>query len=372
MKKLIYLIVLALILGLVLTGCSLLSNISQVPATDQSGITYLMKGGLAPDPSLVGLWHFDTDANDSTAYHNDGMLIGDAHLNTGYFGNAVSFDGTNGYVKIADAPSLNITQGTWEAWIKFDVLPSVAKHPMNPLAKANQYWIHGSFKDMDSLTTDAIVVKICVDGKRYCAKTGSDFIDVDVWYHVAGTYDGQTLNLYVNGALVDSNEDPSGNIDFKSYIMAVGTWSTLTDYFQGAIDEVRIWDRALTDAEIAYNYSLGNIGIDIKPGSDPNSINLGSKGVIPVAILGSDSFNVDIVDPLTVKLAGSGVKIKGNSGNAGSLEDVNGDGYPDLVVQVYTENLGLATGAVNAVLNAYTYAGPAITGSDWIQIVPPK
>ena len=44
MKKLIYLIVLALILGLVLTGCSLLSNISQVPATEQSGINYLTKG----------------------------------------------------------------------------------------------------------------------------------------------------------------------------------------------------------------------------------------------------------------------------------------------------------------------------------------
>ena len=243
MKKSIYLIVLVLILGLVLTGCSLLSNISQVPTSEQSGITYLTKG---PSSDLVGLWHFDTDANDSTAYHNDGMLIGDAHLNTGYFGNAVSFDGTNDYVKIADAPSLNITQGTWEAWIKFDAKPSDVGHPMNPLAKANQYWIHGSLNDLDSNTTDAIVVKICVNGKRYCAKTGSGFIDVDVWYHVAGTYDGQTLNLYVNGTLIDSNEDPSGNIDLKSYIIAVGTWSTLTDYFQGVIDEVRIWNTALT------------------------------------------------------------------------------------------------------------------------------
>lgn len=57
MKKLFYLIVLALILGLVLTGC-LLSNVGQVPATEQSGITYLTKG-VPISVDLVGLWHLD-------------------------------------------------------------------------------------------------------------------------------------------------------------------------------------------------------------------------------------------------------------------------------------------------------------------------
>lgn len=53
--------------------------------------------------------------------------------------------------------------------------------------------------------------------------------------------------------------------------------------FDGLIDEVRIWDEAVSDKEIAYNYSLGDVGIDIKPGSDPNSINPDSNGVVPVA-----------------------------------------------------------------------------------------
>jgi len=67
MKKLIYLIVLALILGLALTGCSLLSNISQVPATEQSGITYLTKEIAYFD--LVALWNFDNDdASDSSGH----------------------------------------------------------------------------------------------------------------------------------------------------------------------------------------------------------------------------------------------------------------------------------------------------------------
>jgi len=74
MKKLIYLIVLTLILGLVLTGC-LLSNVGQVPATEQSGITYLTKG---PNPVLVARWKFDegsgSEANDSSVNLNHGTV----------------------------------------------------------------------------------------------------------------------------------------------------------------------------------------------------------------------------------------------------------------------------------------------------------
>ena len=250
MKKLYYLIILTVILGLVLSGCSLLSNVGQVPSTGQSGIASLTKNGIDPDPGLVGLWHFDEGegaiiANDSSVYGNDGNIYG-ATIVDGKFGNALSFNGKSDYVEIDNAISLNITQGTWEAWIKFDTLPSDAGHPMNPLAKANQHWIHGSRNDPDSGTTDAIVVKIRVSGTRYCAKTTSDFITVDEWYHVAGTYDGEILKLYVNGTLVDSNTAPSGDIDTGTQIMAVGTWSTLIDYFQGTIDEVRIYDYALS------------------------------------------------------------------------------------------------------------------------------
>jgi len=199
MKKYYFLIVLALILGLALAGCTFLSNIGQAPATEQSGIAYLTKA-LPPPGDLVGLWHFDegvgTIASDSSGNGNDGTLVNDPQWVTGMFGNALSFDGVNDYVEIANDPNLNIAQGTWEAWIKFNVLPSVAGHPMNPLAKANQYWIHGSLNDPDSgYTTDAIVVKVRVEGTRYCAKTSSNFITAGEWYHVAGTYDGGTLKL---------------------------------------------------------------------------------------------------------------------------------------------------------------------------------
>jgi len=90
-----------------------------------------------------------------------------------------------------------------------------------------------------------------------------------------------------------------------------------------------------------------------------------------VAILGSATFDVATVNPLTVTLASAAVMLKGKSGNAGSFEDVNNDGYLDLVVQVYTEQLDLAVGDGVAVLTGYTYDGIQIIGRDSVRVVPP-
>ena len=116
------------------------------------------------------------------------------------------------------------------------------------------------------------------------------------------------------------------------------------------------------------------IQIDIKPGSYPNSINLGSNGVVPVAILSSADFDATTVDPDTVELAGANVAVRGKGNKLlAHEEDINDDGLMDLVCQVETENLDpdqLQEGY--AVLTGSTYDGQAIEGSDEITIVPPE
>ena len=109
------------------------------------------------------------------------------------------------------------------------------------------------------------------------------------------------------------------------------------------------------------------VEIDIKPGSDPNSINLGSKGVIPVAILGSATFNAADVDPSTVTLEGAPVRPKGKSGKYGSLEDINNDGDLDLVVHVV--DFSADSGSTAATLTGELFDGTPIRGTDDIWIV---
>jgi CARDB len=112
------------------------------------------------------------------------------------------------------------------------------------------------------------------------------------------------------------------------------------------------------------------VGIDIKPGSYPNSINLGSNGVVPVAILSSATFDAASVDPLSVTLSSSPIVLRGNGTPSASLQDVNDDGLADLVVQVSTEALQLTTSSTSASLQGRTYGGVAIAGTDDVNIVP--
>ena len=112
------------------------------------------------------------------------------------------------------------------------------------------------------------------------------------------------------------------------------------------------------------------VTIDIKPGSDPNCFNSNGHGVIPVAILTTDTFDATDVDPFSVTLDGAGVRVKGNSGNAGSLQDVDGDGDLDLVVQIEDLDGTYQPGDTIATLKGETIDDTLIEGTDSICIVP--
>jgi hypothetical protein len=113
------------------------------------------------------------------------------------------------------------------------------------------------------------------------------------------------------------------------------------------------------------------VSIDIKPGSFPNSINLSSAGVVPVAILSSGTFDATQVNPGTVSLAGAMVKLIGK-GDKYSCQavDINGDGLLDLLCHVTTAQFMIEPGTSVAFLEAETFNGQKIIGQDSIQIVP--
>jgi|GEM_PF-1950260 len=113
------------------------------------------------------------------------------------------------------------------------------------------------------------------------------------------------------------------------------------------------------------------VDIDIKPGSFPNSINLKNKGVVPVAILGSAEFDVLLVDVTTLDFEGAAPAhdLTDAAVYADHLQDVNGDGFLDLVCHFSTPELGLTESSTAGTLTASLLDGTPISGTDSVRIV---
>ncbi|MFC6672444.1 hypothetical protein ACFQDL_22030 [Marinobacterium aestuariivivens] len=112
------------------------------------------------------------------------------------------------------------------------------------------------------------------------------------------------------------------------------------------------------------------LSIDIKPGSDPNCVNTNDRGVIPVAILGSDTFDVNSVDVRSLVFAGLAVREKVNETPQCGMEDVNGDGFIDLVCQYADDTAYWAPNVEVATLTGLLLDGTEFDGTDSICIVP--
>ena len=131
--------------------------------------------------------------------------------------------------------------------------------------------------------------------------------------------------------------------------------------------------RELQEYKLDYSPDVGSnneisrvVNVDIKPGSNPNSINLRSVGVIPVAILTTPGFDATQVDPSSVRFGPNQAK---ETHDKGHLEDVDGDGDTDLVLHFKTQEVGTQNTDTQICLTGTTSNGVAFEGCDSIQIV---
>lgn len=169
---------------------------------------------------------------------------------------------------------------------------------------------------------------------------------------------------YAGGVLVAT----SPRYELNRYTHPGQRW--LPSNFSVRVDEVVFrrtgWGWWVMD-DITYRAVIP-VAIDIKPEGEPNSINLCSKGVVPVAILGSDTFDVNDINQTTLTLAGATVKAVRNRILCGT-EDINADGYTDLVCHFNTTGLSLDKTSTSATVKGKTVEGTPIEGSDSVAIV---
>ncbi len=193
--------------------------------------------------------------------------------------------------------------------------------------------------------------------------------------------DRSVTTVAANASAAALRFDAGGNLWGADYgtvfrVGPDGTREIFASGFRGAVDLIFDLDGKLyvseygTDSVVKISLAVITVEIDIKPGSYPNSINPGSVGTVPVAILSSGTLDARTVDPATVTIAGAPVAVKRNGTLMSSFEDVNGDGLLDLVVHVRTQTLKLAQEDTAAALEGATYGGKRVRGSDSVRIVP--
>jgi hypothetical protein len=197
----------------------------------------------------------------------------------------------------------------------------------------------------------------------------ANFKFVGTFYDITTTasYTGDiTICLFYNEADVTGQEE-----NIKIFHWENGAYVKLTSTIvYPDIDKACATVTSLSPFVIGYEVTP--VEIDIKPGSDPNSINLGSEGNVPIAIMTTADFDATNVDPETVSLAGASVGLKGKSNKLmASIKDVDGDGDDDLMLHIDIEEMDLMEGSSVAVLYGSTYDDIEIKGIDSVNIVPP-
>jgi len=169
-------------------------------------------------------------------------------------------------------------------------------------------------------------------------------------------------------------------------------YESYTFRFEYTATSLKVWVNGFLEIDITgefnngkiafYNFSQANVNyesyvvvvvnvdIDIKPGSDPNAINNDGNGVIPVAILGSETFDVSQILADTITMEGLALKTVGKADKLlYHYEDVNEDGFEDLVVQIQDEDGVFEPGEGEATVTGLLVDGRTFTGTDSIVVV---
>ncbi|MFH0989185.1 MAG: LamG-like jellyroll fold domain-containing protein [bacterium] len=166
---------------------------------------------------------------------------------------AIEFNGTSSYVFVPQSTSLQPSNISIEAWIKPYSLGSCNQVIAQANGGCGCGWPYG-FDLINGYVRSAVYT---VTG-QYALLVSTSPISVNSWYHIVVTYDGTTQKIYINGQLNNQNVINAGNLNYGSWAGDVGMGKKLDwcypNYYSGLLDEVRIYNRALSASEIQNHY----------------------------------------------------------------------------------------------------------------------
>jgi hypothetical protein len=219
-----------------------------------------------PVPSgIISWWPGEGNANDIIGTNN-GILDNGVTFTDGVVGEAFHFNGSNQDVQIPYSTSLEPTNITVECWVKLDALASpVSQYPGLQYIVFKQNSRGGNFEGYDLEKNringqDVFRFQVTSVYGQQVPAASTTISQPGIWYHLAGTYDGTTVKIYVNGVL-EGTAEAGFPMNFGTEPVYFGTTGQGFDgRLEGALDEVSIYNRALSTNEIAAIYQAGSEG----------------------------------------------------------------------------------------------------------------
>jgi formylglycine-generating enzyme required for sulfatase activity len=207
---------------------------------------------------LVAHYPFDGNASDESGFYNDGIVKG-AILVADEFGNpssAYQFNGSNSSIEVPDSQSLRpLKQITLSAWMNLNVFQNyrrILTKGVNINDSFGSYQLTTGSNLNDHFHDEPLFTIQTANGYRVPdPKSGQP---IQQWIQVVGTYDGEKARLFHNGKLVAEVES-SGDLRYDANPLVIGRDLFYNKSFDGKIDEVRIYNRALSAAEVSHLYT---------------------------------------------------------------------------------------------------------------------
>ncbi|BAY12056.1 LamG-like jellyroll fold domain-containing protein [Calothrix sp. NIES-2098] len=313
-------------------------SIESIDVLDKSAIANYNGANLAGiDDGLIARWQLDEGSGltaTDTIQNNNGTLLNNPQWSTtGKVNGSLRFDGIDDYVNVPSNPGLNLSAGifTQSAWIYSNITDN-AYHGIlgyQPVAGNNQrypgIWVYNQTQIHAGFG----------DGSNWNAFTTGNVLKTNAWNHVATTFDGTTYKAYVNGQEVFSTNSFAGRKPYATQQLNIGR---VDNNFAGQIDDVRIYNRALTAADIATLAQLGTPN----PGTislENNAIAVnetdGSATIAVIRQQGSDG--TVTVNYRTVN--GSATAGADYTGQSGTLTFAPGETRKSVAIPILDDNL---------------------------------
>ena len=200
----------------------------------------------APQAGLISYFNFDDNFKDQKGYASDGVPTGNPTFTAGKIGKALTLNGTSQYVDFTANPAQSPNEITVAYWLK----------PNQIIDGFNRFILKMSDSNPGGCGLVWNKNNVIIVGLLNSPINPQSTLTPNEWRHVAITYNGNDLNLYINGVLKDTKVVIDGKSSAYFTSLSLGSFPGYNYYLQGSIDELYIYNRALSPAEVTQLYNL--------------------------------------------------------------------------------------------------------------------